>query len=154
MHVSFVPLAASASFTFFVPFTLSYLRLCGHCHCKSRLFGILLTILTPNIPYPCYPFIIFDAARTLRSSRWRVRKILELLETESTSITVIQLQGYVFFANSMDIFMKVSTHFLCKPNPHGASFRYSPIFVAFFLLFLPLLCCALIPYLSLIVHPR
>jgi CRP-like cAMP-binding protein len=36
-----------------------------------------------------------------------VKKILQVLDDESASITVMQLQGYVFFANSMDIFLKV-----------------------------------------------
>ena len=58
-------------------------------------------------------------ARTLRSSRRRVKKILQLLESESTSVTVIQLQGYVFFANSMDIFLKV--HHLLEENKRNAT---------------------------------
>ena len=48
------------------------------------------------------------SARTLRSSMWRVKKILQVLDEESSSIVVVQLQGYVFFANSMEIFLKVS----------------------------------------------
>ena len=58
-------------------------------------------------------------ARTLRSSRWRAKKILQLLESESTSVTVIQLQGYVFFANAMDIFLKVNH--LLEENKRNAS---------------------------------
>ena len=98
------------------------------------LLTITITVHPPTHP-PTHPPIKFYPARTLRSSRWRVRKILDLLETESTSITVIQLQGYVFFANSMDIFLKVRL-VLSFYNPKHIH-PFSPILLLVFFLSYP-----------------
>ena len=53
------------------------------------------------------PIRTVRTAHTLRSSKWRTKEMLNLLQEHSKSINVIQLQGHLFFGNATLISSKV-----------------------------------------------
>ena len=58
-----------------------------------------------NVP----PIRAVRSARTLRSSQWRSLKMNEVLDAHSQQISVVQLQGHLFFGNATLISSKVES---------------------------------------------